>query len=818
MKNDSSPVRLWAFPMLICALLQNTASFSQTISEGGHHSLFLCQNTTAMSCGWSDFGQLGNIDSYPWPIPAFQLPSPASVIKVACGDWHSLFLKSDSTVMASGKNNLGSLGIGNTDYLKTTPLPVLGLTGIVDVAAGDSHSLFLKSDGTVWACGYNFNGQLGDGTTFIRSTPIQIPNLTNVVAIAAGGGCSFFIKSDGTAWACGFNIYGQLGDSTTINRNTPVQVYGLTNVIAAASSGTHTLFLKSDGTAWGTGVNTDGQFGTGNTWQRIAPIQATNLSGIIGIATGYGFTVFLKNDSTAWTSGNNDEGALGDGTTVNKSTPVQVLNGVVNVAACHSSSVFVKSNGTVWCSGENNYGLTGDGVTTNSLVPVQATGLSDIVYAQAGNTFNCLLIKNDGTAWGFGNHQYGQLGGFTNPLQLTSVPVTGLSGIKAVSAGRESSLFLMNDSTVWGVGNNYWGQLGDSSGINRPKQAIQIPGLTGVIAISTFELHSLFLKSDSTVWACGENSQGALGDGTNITKYWPVQVQGLTGVKAISAGSHNSLFLKSDGTAWACGINGGQFGNGTTNNSNVPVPVTSVSGVAAIAAGSTHSLFLKSDGTVWASGQNNSGQLGNGTNIASTIAVQTLIDSVTAIVVAPAFSLFRRTDGTAWACGTNSSGQLGDSTLFNYTAFPFQIPGLSGVVEIEANASTSLFAKSDGSVWGCGTNKWGQLGDSTIIQRNSVVQIQNLCIVATPVYELPVTRNSVVLFPNPTSGAVTVESSSGNPIQRVTVYGVDGRIIKSFVTGNSSIVNLDLSALNAGIYFLDCSGEKSNHRLKMVKY
>jgi hypothetical protein len=96
------------------------------------------------------------------------------------------------------------------------------MTGVAAISAAYSHSLFLKTDGTVWASGANWSGQLGDGTTtYSRSTPIQV--MTGVAAVSAGGSHSLFRKTDGTVWASGANSYGQLGDGTTANRSTPQQ-------------------------------------------------------------------------------------------------------------------------------------------------------------------------------------------------------------------------------------------------------------------------------------------------------------------------------------------------------------------------------------------------------------------------------------------------------------------------------------------------------------------------------------------------------------------------------------------------------------------
>jgi alpha-tubulin suppressor-like RCC1 family protein len=120
------------------------------------------------------------------------------------------------------------------------------------IAAGAYHSLAVRSDGTVWAWGYNRFGQLGDGTILNRTAPVQVPGLSEVVAVAAGGLHSLAVRSDGTVWAWGNNsAYGQLGDGTTTDRTAPVQVQGLSEVVTVAAGYHHSLAVRSDGTGWG---------------------------------------------------------------------------------------------------------------------------------------------------------------------------------------------------------------------------------------------------------------------------------------------------------------------------------------------------------------------------------------------------------------------------------------------------------------------------------------------------------------------------------------------------------------------------------------
>src|SRR5438874_7433728 len=142
-------------------------------------------------------------------------------VTVGGGDYHSLFLCADEGVKSCGNNIFGMLGDGTIGIDRHDPVFVTGLANIVAVSAGGFHSLFLKSDGTVWACGDNTYGQLGDSTVASSSTPIQIPSLSGIIAIAAGQNFSVFLKNDSTVWNCGRNTEGQLGNGTTIDKHTP---------------------------------------------------------------------------------------------------------------------------------------------------------------------------------------------------------------------------------------------------------------------------------------------------------------------------------------------------------------------------------------------------------------------------------------------------------------------------------------------------------------------------------------------------------------------------------------------------------------------
>jgi alpha-tubulin suppressor-like RCC1 family protein len=308
-------------PMLLSELTNIS-----TIAAGYQHRLALKLDGTVWAWGRNNLGQLGDgttIDRLnPAPVSGLN-----GVIDISAGGGilyhaHSLALKADGTVWAWG--GAGAVGDG-TFVDRSFPVQVSGLTHIIQIEAGQSHSLALKVDGTVWAWGDNGRGCLGDGTNiFARNTPVQVINLTDVIAVSAGSWLSLAVKLDGTVWAWGGGWAGQLGDGTTTpSRNTPVQVSGLTNVIAVAAGYSFSVALKSDGTVWAWGLNDAGQLGDGTTTNRLTPVQVSGLTDVVSISAGISYCLAQKSDGTLWGWGDNSYGQLMDGTSTKRLVPVQ---------------------------------------------------------------------------------------------------------------------------------------------------------------------------------------------------------------------------------------------------------------------------------------------------------------------------------------------------------------------------------------------------------------------------------------------------------------------------------------------------------------
>ena len=348
-------------------------------------------------------------------------------------------------------------------------------------------------------------------------------------------------------------------------------------------------------------------------------------------------------------------------------------------------------------------------------------------------------------------------------LQPSAIKSAAYAITGAIAAGSGFSLALDATGQVWAWGDNASGELGNGVGSSNNLTPLKIPGLTNVTALARLfgSRHAYAIKADGSVWGWGDNSYGQLGDGTTTNQNSPILTPGLTNVVAIAAGVRFSLALKTDGTVLAWGDNlFGQLGNGTTTNCYTPGQVTGLSNVTAIAVGFLHALAVKTNGTVWAWGENDAGQLGNGSMTDSSLPVQAV-----GITNATAISASRGSASTTWAvCGSVVWGWGGyhstptqavcnsiclsnvavignddrtdyvvlttDGTVWPlYPTPPFRVVGgLTNVISIAVGESFVLALKSDGTVWGWGSNGdfhsgTGELGLGDDIDRNFPIQI-----------------------------------------------------------------------------------------------
>jgi len=317
------------------------------VSAGYSHSLALCSDGTLAAWGYNESGQLGDgtttASSIPVRVNRSGVLAGKTVVAISAGDEHSLALCSDGTLTTWGANRFSQLGDGTTTAsnipVRVNQSGVLADKTVVAASAGASHNLVLCSDGTLAAWGLNWSGQLGDGTTTESKVPVRVNHSgiladKSVVAVSTGDSHSLALCSDGTLATWGYNYYGQLGNGTTTESRVPVRVNqsgvlsGKT-VVAVAAGSYHSLALCSDGTLATWGYNRSGQLGDGTATENSVPVrvdQSGVLAGktVVAISAGDEHSLALCSDGTLATWGANGSGQLGDGSNNENSIPVLI--------------------------------------------------------------------------------------------------------------------------------------------------------------------------------------------------------------------------------------------------------------------------------------------------------------------------------------------------------------------------------------------------------------------------------------------------------------------------------------------------------------
>jgi alpha-tubulin suppressor-like RCC1 family protein len=342
-------------------------------------------NPALLAWGRNLDGQLGNSTTNNANLP---IPVASNVVAGAAGAYHSLFVGADGILWAMGYNFFGQLGNGTWENDNPNPTPISVASNVVAVAAGLYHSLFVKTDGTLWAMGYNDYGELGNGAEIATNRPISVAS--NVVAVVAGSEHSLFLTSDGTLWVMGWNYYGQLGNGKTSYFANPTPISVASNVVAMAAGYAHSLFVKTDGTLWAMGYNAFYQLGNGRAVSTNRPISVA--SNVVAVAAGYVHSLFMKTDGTLWAMGYNSYGQLGNGTTSIATVPISVASNVVAVAAGVYHSLFVTTDGSLRAMGWNGYGQLGNGTMNNTNLPVIVPHLSAANIIAADQAYHSMAI------------------------------------------------------------------------------------------------------------------------------------------------------------------------------------------------------------------------------------------------------------------------------------------------------------------------------------------------------------------------------------------------------------------------------------------
>ena len=756
--------------------LASSISNFTSIAAGDSHSIGITADGTLWQWGATLDASLPPGEGGSWASVTFpaRISADHSWKSVAAGLSSNLAIKTDGTLWAWGTNGDGQLGLGDdTGADIYTPVQIGTDSDWKAVATGGRHSLGLKTDGTLWAWGYGWHGQLGIGGQDTLYAPVQVGYDGDWSAISAGGNHSIAIKSNGTLWAWGNGGSGQLGYGDGEDHFFPVQIGAADDWTAISAGYNHTVALKSIGELWAWGANFQGQLGDGSGIDQYAPLRIETTTDWAAISAGDGYTMALKANGTLWAWGWNGYGQLGDGTTYDKNVPEQI--GDWNTWSAAVAGVYhamsLKSDGTLWTWGRNEYGQLGDGTTQNRTVPHFAFSVSDAIVINNGavstNSTSAILtlnawdltsgvtfmqFSNDGTAW-LAPEPYAT----TKDWVLDSQ--NGTKTVYAMfqdAAGNWSSVY--NASIFMNAG---------------PTEVIITSPAAGFTTNNTPPLSFTVNKMDAaiTVRIDGVVVNKTSGDildvlpeGTHTVRVEAVDVNGISGAKEVSFTvdilpptvtltspatglTNNSMPLlsytvnkamattvvKVDGIV-VNKVSGDTLDALADGAHRLRVDVTDIYGYhvfaevaftvdatppsatsyvkfSAIDAGGHHAAAIASNGTLWTWGLNTYGQLGDDTKISRLTPTLIGTGSVwTSVSAGDWHTVAIKSDGSSWAWGNNYDGTLGTGGFNGEQKVPVPVGTDKDWVSVSAGSKHTEAIKSDSSIWAWGSDWEGALG------------------------------------------------------------------------------------------------------------
>jgi alpha-tubulin suppressor-like RCC1 family protein len=357
-----------------------------SVAAGQNFNIALKSDGTIWMWGSNANGLLGNGTSSPSNVlTATQIGTASNWKAVSAGANHAFAINASGDLFAWGDNTQGQIGNGlggGTAGGIVSPVLISSAIPWICVSAGNTFSLGIKADGSLWSWGLNTSGQLGQGNNnsgSVNFSPVRIGSANDWVFAHAGRNAAIAAKADGTIWMWGDNAFGQLGrgnNSSGSQNFSPVAVAGTDYICAAlGSSSSHVIALKSNGTLWSWGRNNEGQLGNGTnlvSTSNYSPVQIGTQQTWVSVSAGYEHSAALRSDGTPWTWGDNTQGQLGlnyFGNSPAAYSPTQVSNlgglasdQVISISCGWYHTAIIKETRERICvTGQNTSGQIGDG-------------------------------------------------------------------------------------------------------------------------------------------------------------------------------------------------------------------------------------------------------------------------------------------------------------------------------------------------------------------------------------------------------------------------------------------------------------------------
>jgi len=347
---------------------------------------------------------------------------------------------------------------------------------IASLEQGRYYTGIVKDSGKLYMVGRNSVGSFGDGTSTPQLTPVEITITGETIAsVSLGDMHTGIVTTSGKLYMTGYNFYGQLGDGTTDDKSIPVQVIIPDETIASVTAGySHTGIITTSGKLFVAGNNNDGQLGDGTTIQKETPFEI-EITGetIKSISLGAWNTGIVTNSGRLYMIGDGSEGQLGDGTYLRKSTPVEILIPGETVAMVSLESFghtgIVTNTGKLYMTGRNEYGQLGNGTTNGTNTPFQVTITGEEIASISGGAWHTGILTTTGKLYMTGGNVDGELGDGTFAPKSTPVEISIFGEtIASANIGGFSHTGIITDSgKLYLAGQNTFGQIGDGTQVDK---------------------------------------------------------------------------------------------------------------------------------------------------------------------------------------------------------------------------------------------------------------------------------------------------------------------------------------------------------------
>jgi alpha-tubulin suppressor-like RCC1 family protein len=388
--------------------------------------------------GSNEYGRIGqgnpNTVGFSIGYPVQQLIGVGNIINIAAGTSYTMLVSNTGSVLGFGDNGMGQIGVNSASQDSLLPQeinsPNLPASSIVDIQASNLQTYLLKNDGTVWAFGVGTSGRLGNGTNISSTTPVQVSGLTNVTKISsnASAGHALALKNDGTVWAWGAGYYGQLGNGSNSESNVPVQVTDtstnpITNVVDIEAGYLSSGVIKNDGSAWTWGYNQNGLLGIGPLGNQTRATQVTAISNVTKLGITRTHAIFISGGNV-YQSGTYD--FVGGQLTYNIPTlkpgnPAQVTDVQCGEHSNTSYCQLLFANGGIGEVSETGLNVSAYGAPINSGVTQIEGGPGKIMFLKTDGVLRGAYIGTNGQ---LGNNNNVDDGTYTaSPLNLSNATV-----------------------------------------------------------------------------------------------------------------------------------------------------------------------------------------------------------------------------------------------------------------------------------------------------------------------------------------------------------------------------------------------------------